>query len=285
MANLLDPAVLVEQDPVTLFEKHVLPWADNLVLALLIFILGRWIARLLVRLSRKLMEKAGVEPLLLHFVASILGWVLTLFVIIAALDQLGVETNSLIALLGAAGLAVGLALKDTLQNFASGVLMILFKPFKVGDFIEAGGVAGVIEEIRMFSTIFRTGDNKEVTVPNGKIYQDTIVNYSARPTRRIDLVVGIDYDADLRLAKQTLLEIVQADERVLKDPAPVVAVSELGESSVNLILRPWVNSADYAAVQWDTLEKIKLGFDEKGIKIPFPQMHLHLSRSDDPPGD
>jgi small conductance mechanosensitive channel len=284
MANLLDPAVLVEQDPVTLFEKHVLPWADNLVLALLIFLLGRWIARLLVRFSRKVMEKTGVEPLLMNFVASILGWVLTLFVIIAALDQLGVETTSLIALLGAAGLAVGLALKDTLQNFASGVLMILFKPFKVGDFIEAGGVAGVIEEIRMFSTIFRTGDNKELTVPNGKIFQDTIVNYSARPTRRIDLVVGIDYEADIRLAKQTLLEIVQADERVLKDPEPVVAVAELADSSVNLILRPWVNTADYAAVQWDTLEKIKLAFDEKGINIPYPQMHLHLSRSDDPPG-
>ncbi|MBF0257017.1 MAG: mechanosensitive ion channel, partial [Gammaproteobacteria bacterium] len=276
MPELIDAAKLVEQSPLSLLQTYVLPWLDNIFLALLVFVIGRWISRLLVKLSRKLMEKVRVDPLLLNFVASLLSWLLTLFVIIAALDQLGVDTTSLIALIGAAGIAVGLALKDTLQNFASGVLLILFKPFKVGDYIEAGGVAGVVEEIRIFSSLLRSPDNKELIVPNGKIYSDTIVNYSARETRRVDLMVGIAYDADIRLAKQTLQEILDADPRVLAEPAAVIAVSELAESSVNLIIRPWVKSADYAAFYGDTLEKIKLSFDERGISIPFPNLQLHL---------
>lgn len=276
MPEDFDPSKLMEQDPIAAFEQYILPWLDNILFAILIFIIGRWLTRMIVKFSRKLMEKTNVDPLLINFVASMLGGLLTLFVIIAALDQLGVNTTSLIALIGAAGLAVGLALQGTLANFASGVLLIVFKPFKVGDFIEAGGVAGVVEEIRIFSTIFRSGDNKELIVPNGQIFDGTIVNYSARNTRRIDLVIGIGYDADIKLAKDTLWDILNGDERILKDPAPVVAVSELADSSVNFVVRPWVNTADYWGVYWDTLEKVKLVFDEKDISIPYPQIDLHV---------
>jgi small conductance mechanosensitive channel len=231
---------------------------------------------MLVKISRKLMQKANVDPLLVKFIGSLLSGLLTLVVIIAALDQLGVNTTSLIALIGAAGLAVGLALQGTLSNFASGVLLIIFKPFKVGDFIEAGGVSGVVEEISIFNTIFRTGDNKEMIVPNGQIYGGTIVNYSARDTRRIDLTIGIGYDADIKLAKETLDALIKADERILADPAPVIAVSELADSSVNFVVRPWVKAGDYWAVYWNLLEAVKLTFDEKGISIPYPQMDVHV---------
>jgi small conductance mechanosensitive channel len=193
-----------------------------------------------------------------------------------------VDTTSLIALLAAAGLAVGLAMKDSLQNFAAGVMLIIFRPFTAGDFVEAGGTAGVVETISIFSTIMRTGDNREVIVPNGAIYNGTITNYSARETRRIDMVFGIGYDDDIRKVKQLLGDILAADERVLKEPAAQVVVGELANSSVNFHVRPWVKSGDYWDVRFDLTERIKLAFDDNGISIPYPQMDVHLNKTPTP---
>ncbi|WP_428034457.1 mechanosensitive ion channel family protein [Amphritea sp.] len=256
-------------------DVYVLPWAINIVMAAAIFIVGRMIAKVLVNLLGKALRKGKMEEILVNFISSIANILLLLVIIVASLDQLGVDTTSLIALVGAAGLAVGLALQGSLQNFAAGVMLIVFRPFKEGDFIEAAGVAGVVEHISIFNTIMRTGDNKEVIVPNGNIYSGVITNYSARDTRRVDMVFGIGYGDDLKKAKALLEEIVTSDERVLKDPAPVIAVSELGDSSVNFVVRPWVKSSDYWGVMFDTTESVKLRFDEEGISIPFPQMDVH----------
>ena len=272
------------QNLVTGIANTAIEWLQtnilSLVLALAIFYIGRMIARIIASVVQKLMVRAKVETILIDFVVGIVRSILILFVIIAALGQLGVDTTSLVALLGAAGIAVGLALKDSLQNFASGVMLILFRPFKAGDFVEAGGATGVIEKISIFSTLMRSGDNKEVIIPNGNIYGGNITNYSARETRRVDMVFGIGYDSDLKLAKEILLDLVSKDERVLSEPAPVIAVSELAVSSVNFIVRPWVNSADYWGLYWDMQEKVKLTFDEAGISIPFPQMDVHIAKPD-----
>jgi len=257
------------------FDVYVLPWAINIALAAAIFIVGRMVTKVLVNLLGKALRKGKMEEILVNFISSIANILLLLVVIVASLDRLGVDTTSLIALVGAAGLAVGLALQGSLQNFAAGVMLIVFRPFKEGDFIEAAGVAGVVEHISIFNTIMRTGDNKEVIVPNGNIYSGVITNYSARDTRRVDMVFGIGYDDDLKKAKALLQEIVTSDERVLQDPAPVIAVSELADSSVNFVVRPWVKSGDYWAVKFDTTESVKLRFDQEGISIPYPQMDVH----------
>ncbi len=246
--------------------------------ALAIFVFGKWIAKALTKTIRKLMERANVEATLVSFVGSLIYVLLMIVVILAALNNLGVNTTSFVAILGAAGLAVGLALQGTLSNVGAAVLLILFRPFKVGDFVEAGGTAGVVEEINMFSTIFKTGDNKIVIVPNGAVIGGTITNYSAKETRRVDWTFGIGYEDDLKLAKKTLEEILEADARILKDPAIFVAVSELADSSVNFVCRAWVKSGDYWGVYFDTIEKVKLVFDEKGISIPYPQMDVHLDK-------
>lgn len=251
----------------------------SLVLAVVIFFLGRWFARILSSIFGKLLKRAKVDEILVDFLSGIIHAALVLFVIIAALSQLGVDTTSLVALLGAAGIAVGLALKDSLQNFASGVMLILFRPFKSGDFVDVGGVTGIVEKITVFSCTMRTPDNKEVIVPNGAIYGGVITNFSARDTRRVDMVFGIGYDSDLLKAKQILQELIDADERVLPEPAPVIAVGELADSSVNILVRPWVNSADYWGLYWDMQERVKLRFDEEGISIPFPQMDVHLNQA------
>jgi len=264
-----------QQNIQTLINDYALPWGINIVMALAVFIIGRWIVHMLVGVIARLMQKAGVDPILVGFVTSIANAVLLLFIIIAALDQLGVDTTSFIALIGAAGLAVGLALQGSLQNFAAGVLLIIFRPFKVGDFIEAAGTAGVVEEIGVFSTRMKTGDNREIIVPNGAIYGGTITNVSARDTRRIDMVFGISYDDDLRKAKEIIQSILDADERILKEPAPLVAVGELADSSVNFNVRPWAATSDYWAVRFALNEKIKLAFDDAGITIPYPQMDVH----------
>lgn len=203
-----------------------------------------------------------------------------LFVIVASLDQLGVDTTSLVAILGAAGLAIGLSLQDSLKNFAAGVMLLLFKPFKAGDFVEAGGTSGSIKKIGIFTTTMTTPDNKEIIVPNGNIYGGNITNFSAKETRRVDMVVGIGYDADLLKAKEILKEMVAADERILAEPAPTVAVSELADSSVNFVVRPWVKAADFWGVKFDFTEAVKLRFDQEGISIPFPQMDVHLHKTD-----
>lgn len=261
-----------------LLNDYVIPWLINIGMAFAIFIIGRIVAGIIVNLVRKLLEKTGTDDMLTNFVCSISKAVLMLFIVIAALNQLGVDTTSFIALIGAAGLAIGLSLQSTLQNFAAGVMLIMFKPFKLGDFVEAGGSAGVVEKITIFNTVMRTGDNREIIVPNGAIYGGTITNNSARDTRRIDMVFGIGYDDDLKKAKGLLNDILASDERILKEPAALVAVAELADSSVNFNVRPWVKSGDYWGVLFDVTEKVKLTFDENNISIPYPQMDIHMNK-------
>jgi len=258
-----------------MFVTYGLPWLINIALAIVTVIVGRIVAVALVKLLRRGMARAEVDIMLINFVASITMGLLMLVVVVAALDQLSVDTTSFVALIGAAGLAVGFALKDSLGNFSAGVMLIVFKPFKNGDYVEAGGVAGMVEEIRIFSTVLRTPDNREITLPNGTIYSGTITNYSAHATRRIDLVFGIDYGDDIKRARDIMLQVLHDDERILHDPAPVVMVSELADSSVNFVVRPWVNSPDYWNVRADVIEKIKYAFDTNGITIPFPQRDVH----------
>lgn len=262
-----------------LIETYVVPWGINIIMALAIFIIGKFVVKLLVKLSKKLMTKAKVDNILINFIASIINTVLLLFVVVAALDQLGVDTTSMIALIGAAGLAIGLALQGTLQNLASGVMLIIFRPFKDGDFIEAAGVSGVVEQIGIFSITMRTGDNREIIIPNGEVYGGTITNNSRRDTRRVDMVFGIGYDDDLLQAKDIIKKILSEDERILADPAPTVAVGELADSSVNFNVRPWCKTSDYWGVYGDIHEKIKLTFDAEGISIPYPQMDIHQDKA------
>jgi small conductance mechanosensitive channel len=263
-----------------LLDEYVIPWGINIVLALLIFFIGKFIVGIITNLVKKLMSKAKVDGILVNFIGSIIKSILLLFVVIASLDRLGVDTTSLIALIGAAGLAIGLALQGSLQNLASGVMLIIFRPFTAGDFVEAGGASGVVEEIGIFTTQMRTGDNKEIIIPNGSIFGGMIINYSKRDTRRVDMVFGIGYDDDIRKAKGIIAGVIAADERILKEPAPLIAVGELGDSSVNFNVRPWVRSGDYWNVYFDLNEKIKLAFDENGISIPYPQMDIHMDKSE-----
>jgi small conductance mechanosensitive channel len=267
---------MVELSFDTILNTYIIPWGTKIILALLVFIIGRWIARLLVNMLKKVMTKAKVDVMLVSFLGNIAYAALLAVVVLAALEQLGVNTTSAMAILGAAGLAVGLALKDSLTSFAVGVMLIIFRPFKLGDFVEAGGVAGVVEEIRIFHTMLKTGDNREVTMPNAQIYSGTIINYSARATRRIDLVIGIGYDDDIKKARDLINQVLAADSTVLKDPAPTVMVLELGASSVDFAVRPWVNSGDYWTTRAALLEAIKVTFDKEGISIPYPQQDIHL---------
>ncbi len=259
-----------------LIQTMLIPWAIKIGVALVIFIVGRWIAKWLTGVLRKVMAKSNMDEMLIQFLGNIAYTVLLLAVVMATLDHLGIQTTSLLAVFGAAGLAIGLALKDSLGNFSSGVMIILFRPFKVGDFIEAGGVTGVVEQVRMFATIMCSGDNRELIVPNSQIYGGTIVNYSAKETRRIDLVFGIGYGDDIAKAKQIIDNIMQQDARILADPAPSIALGELADSSVNFNVRPWVKSGDYWPVRADLLEKVKLAFDANGISIPYPQQELYM---------
>lgn len=254
------------------------PYVEGLVWAVAIFVVGKIVVGIVKGVLRKIMQRAKLDELLINFLVSIAGGVLMLFVIVAALDKLGVPTGSMVALVGAAGLAVGFALQDSLSNFASGVMLIVFRPFKNGDFVEAGGATGVVEKIQIFSTIMKTGDNREIIIPNGAIFGGNITNYSARDTRRVDMVFGIGYDDDLLKAKQILTDIVAADERCLKDPAPAIAINDLGDSCVNFKVRPWVKSGDYWDVLSDITEKVKLTFDAEGISIPYPQTDVHLHK-------
>jgi len=250
---------------------------QNIALALLIFILGRYLIKGVMKLlSASLGRIQSLDSMMKHFIESISRAFLFLILVIASLNQLGVDTTSLVASIGAAGLAIGLALKDSLQNLASGVMLLWLKPFEQGHFIEAGDTQGTVEKITLFSTQMKSGDNKKILVPNGDIMNDTIVNYSARDTRRVDMVFGIGYDDDIKLAKEILQRLVNEDERILPEPAPVIALGELGASSVDFIVRPWVNSPDYWKVKWDMNEKVKAAFDEAGISIPYPQMDVHV---------
>lgn len=259
-------------------QDFLLHSAFNLLVALVIFYIGRWLALGAARLVSKALLLRKVDKAVVSFLSSIVYAGALIAVALIALSHLGVQTTSFIAILGAAGLAIALALQGSLSNFASGVLIIIFRPFKAGDMVDVAGISGVVQRVDIFQTIFKTGDNKKIIVPNSQITGGAIINYSAEARRRIDLVIGISYDSDLRQAKQILDEILSADSRILKDPAPVVAVSALADSAVQLIVRPWVDAEHYWPVYWATLEKIKLAFDEQGIEIPFPQMSLHMKR-------
>ena len=263
-------------------DNYLVPWGTNIGFALLILISGIILSKWFVKLVCRGMRRAKIDDMLVDFVTSLLKWALYFVFIIAALNRLGVPTTSFIAVLGAAGLAIGLALKDSLQNFAAGVMLIIFRPFKTGDFIQAGGAEGVVENVHIFSTTMRTPDNREIILPNGDIFGGKIVNNNARGTRRIDLVIGVGYDDDLRKAKQVLEGVLALEERLLKDPEPLIAVGELGASSVDILVRPWVKTTDYFATKCALTENIKLALDDAGISIPFPQMDLHLNQ--DAPG-
>ncbi|MDX1514142.1 MAG: mechanosensitive ion channel [Gammaproteobacteria bacterium] len=251
-------------------------WGLKVIAAIAIFVIGKWLAGMLANALRTVMRRAKQDETLVKFVGSIAYYAMFAFVIIAAISQLGVQTTSIIAVFGAAGLAVGLAMQNSLSNFAAGVMLILFKPFKVGDFVEVAGTAGTVESVMIFSTRLKSADNKRIYVPNGQIFSATIVNYSANDTRRVDLVFGCGYDDDIRKAKSVLEELLATDERVLKDPAPTVTVSALADSSVNFNVRPWARTEDYWGLYWDLTEKVKLRFDEEGISIPYPQRDVHL---------
>ncbi len=251
--------------------------------AILILVIGVWLSKLLTGLLRKVLNARQVDPTLVGFCANLAYGALVVFVVIATLNQIGFQTTSMIAVIGAAGLAVGFALQGSLANFAAGVLMVLFKPFKAGDFIEGAGTAGTVEEIKIFSTQMKTPDNKTVIIPNGALLGGNIVNYSTKGTRRMDLVIGVSYGDDIRKVKQVLLDIIGAEERFLKDPAPVVALLEMADSSLNFAFRPWVNGSDYWPTYFDTLETIKTRFDQEGISIPFPQHDVHLIQAADKP--
>ncbi|WP_371194232.1 mechanosensitive ion channel family protein [Glaciecola sp. SC05] len=266
-------------DATKYLDLYIIPFAINLVVAIIIFVIGKMVVNILVNLVGKLLGRASYDPMLVNFLKSIVKAVLMLFVIIAALGRLGIDTTSLIAILGAAGLAIGLSLQGSLQNFAAGVMLLVFKPFKSGNFVDAGGAMGTVKSIGIFTTVMNTPDNKEIIVPNGAIYGGNITNFSAKDTRRVDMVFGIGYGDDLKKAKAVLEEMVMADERILKDPAPQVAVSELGDSSVNFVVRPWVNASDYWGVMFDFTEAVKIRFDAEGISIPFPQMDVHVHKN------
>lgn len=244
-----------------------------------VIVIGWFIAKAITGAMRKGMTKADIDSTLIGFVCHLAYMALMALVVISALGQLGVNTTSFAAIIGAAGLAIGLSLQSSLGNFASGVMLIIFRPFKAGDFVEAGGVSGVVEDVQIFATIIRTGDNKEITVPNGSVTGGSITNYSAKPTRRVDMVFGIGYDDDLKKAKQVLHDIIAADSRILADPPVTIAVAELADSSVNFVVRPWVASADYWGVKFDITENVKIEFDKQGISIPYPQTDVHVHQN------
>ena len=248
----------------------------QVIAAVIIFVVGRWIARLIAKLVGKLMTKANVDKILANFIQKLCYVALMLFVIIAAVNKLGIATTSLAVVIAAAGLAIALALQGSLGNFAAGFMLILFKPFRVDDFVEVAGKTGVVKEIQIFNTILNSPDNLRIIVPNGQITSGSIVNYTVNGTRRVDLVASVSYEDDLQKTKQILEHIVFDDNRVLQDPKPTIAVSELGDSSVNFVVRPWVKVADYWNVYFDLTEKIKLTLDQNSISIPYPQRDVHV---------
>jgi len=251
-------------------------YALKIVAAIIILLIGKWVSRKISRLVSKLLKKNDIDVTLINFLENITYYTLLVVVVIAALGQLGINTTSFLTIVGAAGLAIGLALKDSLSNFASGVMLILFRPFRIGDVVNAGGVLGKVDSITIFNTILNTPDNQRVIIPNSSITSGVITNITANPTRRVDLVMGIGYDDDIKKAKGIMEQIIKDDDRILSDPAATVAVSELADSSVNFVVRPWVKTDDYWDVYFDLTEKIKTTFDKEGITIPYPQQDVHM---------
>jgi small conductance mechanosensitive channel len=269
-------------DVSTWFEQYqdaIIGVGMNALIAILILVVGMYIARFAKNRAVKRLSSRGVDEAVSSFVAQMLQVVIIAAVLIAALNKIGVETTSLVAVFGAAGLAIGLALKDSLSNFSSGVMIIILKPFRSGHYVEAAGIAGTVKSIELFSTRLVTPDNKIVILPNSTVYASEIINYSMQPTRRIDIVIGISYESDMRTAKSVILDVVKENDLVLKDPEPMVAVSELADSSVNLVVRPWVNTADYWVARFALIEGVKRALDDNNISIPFPQMDVHFDKS------
>ncbi|MEL7185074.1 MAG: mechanosensitive ion channel domain-containing protein [Pseudomonadota bacterium] len=252
----------------------------NIAIAIAIFYIGKLAVSLVVRGLRKVMRRQEIDKTLETFIANLVRAVLMIVVIIAAIGQVGIQTTSFIAIFGAAGLAVGLALQGSLSNFAAGVLIVLFRPYRVGDFVEAAGISGSVEQVQILTTVLKTADNKQIIVPNSQIMGSIITNYSANDTRRVDMVVGVGYDDDLDKTRATLEELIAADDRILDEPAPTIAVSELGDSSVNFVVRPWVKTPDYWGVKFDLTEAIKKRFDKEGISFPYPQQDVHIHKAD-----
>ena len=271
----MDMPVDYEQS-LTWLQEHGTEYALKFAAALAILIIGMWVAKGIRAGIRRMMDKRSVDPTITRFLSSLVYIGMMAFVVLAALGQLGIQTTSFIAVLGAAGLAIGLALQGSLSNFAAGFMLVAFRPFKVGDFIEGAGIAGSVEEIQIFSTKLKTPDNKIIIVPNSKIFDDAITNYSAEATRRVDLVAGVSYEADLSKVKSVLEEIVTSNDLVLKDPPHQIAVSELADNSVNLVVRVWTNTADFWTVHFGLTESIKTRFDAEGIGIPYPQRDVHV---------
>jgi small conductance mechanosensitive channel len=251
-------------------------FALNLLAAILIFVIGRWLSKLISMIIAKMMTKAKVELLIVTFVHHLSYFALLAFVIIAALDRVGIKLTAAIAVLGAAALAIAFALQGSLSNFAAGILMVIFKPFKVGDFVEIAGVQGTVQEIQVLTTVINSLDNIRIIIPNSQVTSGTIHNFTANGTRRVDLKIGISYGDDLKKAKQVIEGVLAADERILKNPAPTVAVYELGDSSVNFVVRPWVKPTDYWDVYFDVTAKVKLALENNGLTIPFPQRDVHI---------
>jgi small conductance mechanosensitive channel len=261
-------------------QEWIVLYGLKVIAALAIIVIGRFAAIGVRSLVRRLLKKSLVDETLVSFITSVSYVAIMAFVIIAALGQLGIQTASFVAVLGAAGLAVGLALQGSLANFAAGLLMIIFKPFKVGDFIEAGGASGIVEEIGIFTTELKSPDNKKIIVPNAKATADNIINYSANDQRRIDMVAGVSYSDDLEKVRKILEGILSEDDRILQEPPPIIAVLELADSSVNFAVRPWVKTSEYWDVFFSTQEKIKKRFDAEGITIPFPQQDVHIHKTE-----
>jgi len=258
------------------FIAMIMSYGPKLVLAIVTLIVGLWVIKLIVKLIIASMKKANLEEALIHFLSSLLGMLLKIALVISVASMIGIEMTSFIAIVGAAGLAVGLALQGSLANFAGGVLILLFKPFKIGDFIEANGYMGTVREIQIINTILKTPDNKTIIIPNGSLSSACVTNFSTEPTRRVDMVFGIGYSDDIGKAKGILEKLFKGDSRVLQDPATMIIVSELADSSVNITVRAWCNSADYWGIFFDMQENVKLEFDKQGISIPFPQRDVHL---------
>ncbi len=259
-------------------QEMLTVWGLKIAYAAAIFVVGLFLARLVSGFCAGLLARKVEDEALLGFVRTVFRSILIVVVVIAALDQLGVDTTSLVAVVGAAGLAVGLALKDSLQNVASGIMLIMMRPFKAGDYVEAGGTAGTVQKVGLFTSLLVAPDNREVTVPNSAITGGSITNYSARDTRRLDLVFGVGYDDDMTRVRKLIDGVLAGEPRVLKDPEPVVAVAELADSSVNFYVRPWVATSDYWPTRFDLIEKIKKTFDENGVTIPYPQRDVHHYR-------
>ena len=248
----------------------------SLFIALCILVIGRQVIKIVIKIISSALERSNTEDTVRIFVTNLLNTLLMIVVFIAAINQLGIETTSIIAVLGAAGLAIGLALQGSLANFAAGILIVIYRPYKVGDYIQADNHLGTVNDIQIFSTVLRTPDNKLVVVPNGSIMNGSIVNFSNQDTRRIDMVIGCRYEDDIDKVKSVLTDIVAKDDRVLSDPKTRIAVSELADSSVNFIVRPWVKNPDYLDVMYSLTEEIKKRFDEEGISIPYPQSDVHI---------